>query len=414
MDRIHKKNLRHAGRILAAALLAAGSNAVAQPATPFSGNVVRIGVLTDMSGVYSDVGGTGSVLAAQMAVEDFKAAAKPAFKIEVVFADHQNKPDIGATKAREWYDLHGVDMVADGINSAVALAVARVTRDKDRIFMASGAGTTRLTNEECAPDHIVHYGWDTRSLASAPGRALTEQGQDSWYFVSVDYILGRSLQQEASEAVKSSGGKVLGSVSHPLNASDFSSFMLQAQGSKAKVIALANGGGDLINAVKAANEFGIKRNQTLVGLGSTISDIHAMGLEATQGMYVVEDFYWNLDEKTRAWSRRFMEKQKRMPNMIHAATYSATLTYLNAVQRAGTDSAGEVMKQMRGATIKDMFVRNGKIREDGRMIHPMYLLQVKKPSESKGPWDYYHVRATISPEQLYPPLSESKCSALIK
>jgi branched-chain amino acid transport system substrate-binding protein len=414
MERNFMKGAHPIRILIAASMLTSGINAGAQPVSPISGNVVRIGVLTDMSGVYSDIGGPASVLAAQMAVEDFNAAAKPSFKIEVVSVDHQNKPDVGAGKAREWYDVHGVDMITDGINSAVALAVARITRDKGRLFMVTGAGTTRLTNEECAPDNVVHYGWDTRSLASGQARALAAQGKNSWFFVSVDYVLGRSLEQDATEAVKATGGTVLGSVKHPLNASDFSSFMLQAQSSKAKVIGLANGGGDLINAIKVANEYGIKPSQTIAGLGTTITDIHAMGLASAQGMFLVEDFYWNLNEKTREWSRRFMGRQKRMPNMIHAATYSAVTNYLMAVQRAGTDSTPEVMKQLRGAPINDMFAHNGRIREDGRMIHQMYVMEVKKPNESKEPWDYYHVRSTIPSEQAFPPLSQSKCSAIKK
>jgi branched-chain amino acid transport system substrate-binding protein len=414
MRHMSKRSNRSLSVILAAGMLAASVNAGAAPAARISGGVVRIGILTDLSGVYSDVGGKGSLLAAQMAMEDFKASAKPGFKIEFVSADHQNKPDIGAGKAREWYDVDGVDMITDGINSAVALAVARVTSDKGRLFMVTGAGTTRLTNEECAPDNLVHYGWDTRSLANGQARALAAQGKNSWFFMSVDYVLGRSLEQDATQAVKATGGTVLGSVKHPLNASDFSSFMLQAQSSKAQVIGLANGGGDLVNAVKVANEYGVKKKQIIAGLGTTIGDIHAMGLATAQGMLLVEDFYWDLDDKTREWSRRFAAKQKKMPNMIHAATYSAVLTYLKAVQQAGTDATPEVMKQLRGTVINDVFARNGRIREDGRMVHPMFVMEVKNPSESKGPWDYYHVRNTIPPEQAFPPLSQSRCGLIKK
>jgi branched-chain amino acid transport system substrate-binding protein len=381
--------------------------ALAQNRASYSGDGVKIGVLTDMSGIFTDLGGTGSVLAATMAIEDFKAQAKPSFKIELVSADHLNKADIGSSKAREWYDMQGVDMITDVINSAVALSVAKVSQEKNRVVMVTGAGTTRLTNEDCSPN-TVHYGWDTNALANGQGRFVTAQGKDTWFFVTVDYALGKSIEHDVTEAVKSAGGKIIGSVKHPINTADFSSFMLQAQASKAKVIGIASAGGDLSNAVKAANEYGISKQQTMVGLASSITDVHGMGLATTQGMILVEDFYWDLDDQTRAWSQKFFSRQKRMPNMIHAATYSAVLTYLKAVQAIGTDSAPEVMKYMKQATIADVFA------EDGRMIHDMYLMEVKKPAESKGPWDYYHIRRNIPGENAFQPLSVTRCPLLKK
>lgn len=384
-----------------------------QAAAAVSDNAVRIGVLTDISGIFADLGGTGSIAAAQMAIDDFRARATPAFKIELVSADHQNKADIASTKAREWYDTQGVDMVTDVINSAVALAVAKVTHEKKRIVMVTGAGTSRLTNEECSPN-TVHYGWDTNALANGQGKFITAQGKDTWYFVTVDYALGKAIEHDVTTAVTDAGGKIVGSVKHPINAPDFSSFILQAQASKAKVVGIASAGGDLNNAVKAAKEYGLTKSQTLVGLASSISDVHGMGLETTQGMILVEDFYWDLNDKTREWSNRFYAKQKRMPNMIHAATYSAVTTYLSAVAAAGTDEASKVMEQMKKTTISDMFANNGRIREDGRMIHDMYLMEVKKPSESKRPWDYFHVRKTIPASDAFQPLSLSRCAAVRK
>lgn len=385
----------------------------AQATASVSDNVVRIGVLTDMSGIFADLGGSGSITAAQMAIDDFKARTAPAFKIELVSADHQNKADIASAKAREWYDTQGVDMVTDLINSAVALAVSKVTQEKKRVVMVTGAGTSRLTNEECSPN-TVHYGWDTNALANGQGKFITAQGKDTWYFVTVDYALGKAIEHDVTAAVTKADGKIVGSVKHPINSPDFSSFILQAQASKAKVIGIASAGGDLNNAVKAAKEYGITKSQTLVGLASSISDVHGMGLETTQGMILVEDFYWDLNDKTREWSKRFFAKQKRMPNMIHAATYSAVSTYLSAVAATGTDESSKVMEQMKKASINDMFASNGRIREDGRMIHDMYLMEVKKPSESRRPWDYFHVRKTIPADEAFQPLSLSRCAAIRK
>ncbi|MFA6310785.1 MAG: ABC transporter substrate-binding protein [Sterolibacterium sp.] len=360
---------------LAALLVPAANVAYAQAkpaaaATKISGDTVKIGVLTDMSGVYSDLGGQGSVTAAQMAIDDYVAQHKPKFKVEIVYADHQNKADVGSNKAREWYDTQGVDMITDALNSGVALAVAKVTQEKNRIMINTGAASTRLTNEDCSPN-TVHYVYDTYALANGPGKAVTKAGGDSWFFLTADYAFGASLEKDTSDAVKANGGKVLGAVRHPLNASDFSSFLLQAQASKAKVVGLANAGGDTINSIKAANEFGLTKNQTIVGLLTTIIDIHALGLPTTQGMMFTEGYYWNLNDDTRAWSRKFFSKHKKMPSMLHAGTYSAVTTYLKAVQAAGTDDAGTVMKKLKEMPINDSFAKNGKIRADGRMVHDM-------------------------------------------
>lgn len=398
---------------LSALLLPAAGSALAQAKGKISGEVVKIGVLTDMSGVYSDLGGKGSVVAVEMAVEDYKAKYKPSFKIELVSADHQNKADVGSNKVREWYDTQGVDMVTDVLNSAVAIAVAKVTQEKNRIMINAGAASTRLTNEDCTPN-TVHYVYDTYALANGPVKPIIQGGGDSWFFITADYAFGHSLEKDTSEAVKASGGKVAGAVRHPLNASDFSSFMLQAQASKAKVVGLANAGGDTINSIKAAYEFGLTKNQTIVGLLTQILDIHAVGLQATQGMMFTEGFYWNQNAETREWGRRFFGKMKKMPSMLHAGAYSAVTTYLKAVQASGTDDAATVMKQMKTTPINDFFAKNGKIREDGRMVHDMLLVQVKTPAESKEPWDYYNIKAVIPGDQAFQPMSLSRCPLIKK
>ena len=398
----------------AAVMSLAASQIYAQKgAVKLSGDTVKIGVLTDMSGVYSDLGGQGSVTAAQMAIDDFKAQAKPSWKIDLVYADHQNKADVGSNKAREWYDTQGVDMITDALNSAVALAVSKVTLEKKRILIDTGAASTRLTNEDCSPN-TVHYVYDTYALANGPGKAVTKQGKDSWFFLTADYAFGHSLEKDTADAVKASGGKVVGAVRHPLNASDFSSFLLQAQSSKAKVVGLANAGGDTINSIKAANEFGLTKTQTIVGLLTTIVDIHALGLPTTQGMMFTEGFYWNLNPETREWSRRYFAKMKKMPSMLQAGTYSAVMTYLKAVQATGTDEADAVMKQLKATTINDMFAKGGKVRADGRMVHDMYLVEVKKPAESKEPWDYYHIKAVIPANEAFQPMSLSRCPLVKK
>jgi branched-chain amino acid transport system substrate-binding protein len=386
---------------------------VAAATAQVSNNTVKIGVLTDMSGVYSDLGGQGSVVAAQMAVEDFVAAKKPAFKVEIVSADHQNKADVASSKVREWYDRDGVDMVTDALNSAVALAVAKVSVEKNRVLMDVGAATTRLTNEDCNPN-TAHWAYDTFALATGIARAAVKQGGDSWYFLTADYAFGHTMEKDATEAIKAAGGKVVGSTRHPLNAADFSSFMLQAQASNAKVIGLANAGGDTINAVKAAADFGITKKQSVAPLLLFINDIHAMGLNVAQGMLVTEAFYWNQNEETRKWSQRYFASMKRMPNMIHAGVYSAVSHYLNAVAAAKTDEAMAVMKQMRATPVNDMFAKNGKLREDGRMVHDMYLYEVKKPAESTEPWDYYKLKTTIKGDDAFQSLAASRCPLIKK
>lgn len=408
-----KKTRLAASILCACSVTLAVASIPARAQTGISDNVVRIGVLTDMSGVYSDLGGQGSITAAKMAVDDFIAAKKPSYKIEVIFADHQNKADVAASKTREWYDREGVDLVTDALNSAVALAVSKVTAEKNRVVMNVGAGSTRLTNEDCNAN-TVHWAYDTYALATASARAMVKQGGDSWFFLTADYAFGASMEKDAAEVLKTVGGKVVGSVRHPLNAPDFSSFLLQAQASKAKVVALANAGGDTINAVKAANEFGLTKNQTIAPLLLFINDVHSMGLPVAQGMVLTEAFYWNLDNETRQWSRRYFSQMKRMPNMLHAGVYSAVSHYLKAVAAIGTDSAPAVMKKMKETPVRDFYARDGKIREDGRMVHDMYLLQVKRPSESKEPWDYYKVLETIKGDDAFQPLSQSRCPLVKK
>jgi len=405
--------MKTATRLLLAslALLAAAGAAADNP--KLSDGMVKIGVLSDMSGLYSDLGGSGSVLSVQMAIDDFKAKYKPAWKIELVFSDHQNKAEVGAARVREWYERDGVDMITDVLNSAVALAAAKLGADKKRIMMNTGAATTRLTNEDCSP-YTVHYVYDTYALANGTARTITKQGGDSWYFLTADYAFGHSLEKDSAEMVKAAGGKVLGAVRHPLNTADFSSFLLQAQSSKAKIVGLANAGGDSINSIKAAAEFGLTHNQTLAALLLTILDVHVLGLQTTQGMVFTEGFYWDLNEDTRAWSRRFFEKAKKMPTMLHAGNYSAVMTYLKAVQAAKTDDPDAVMRKMKELPIDDMFATKGRIREDGRMIHDMYVVQVKKPAESKSPWDYYTIKAVVPGDEAFQPLAASRCALVRK
>ncbi|VWX58911.1 Leucine-, isoleucine-, valine-, threonine-, and alanine-binding protein [Burkholderiales bacterium 8X] len=397
-----------------AATLAAGVQAQAQapaPAQPagISDNAVRIGVITDMSGALSELSGRGSAMAVRMAVEDFggKVLGAP---IEVLEVDHQNKADIAANKAREWFDVQKVDMITDLTNSAVALAASDMAKQKNRIAIVNGAGTTRLTNENCSPN-TVHYAWDTYAMANGTARAIVKSGGDSWYFLTADYAFGQQIERDVTEVVKGAGGKVVGASRHPFNASDFSSFMLAAKQSNAKIIGLANGGSDTINAIKSAQEFGIDpAKQNLAGLAVFITDIHGVGLKAAQGVMLTEAYYWDSNDETRQWSRRFFERMKKMPTAIHAANYSATLHYLRAVQDAKTDATGEVMARMKATRINDFFAKNGQIREDGRMVHDMYLMQVKKPAESKYPWDYYKRVATIPAAEAFQPMDKSTCA----
>ncbi|MBK4738055.1 ABC transporter substrate-binding protein [Noviherbaspirillum pedocola] len=393
---------------------AAGAHAQSQPTGAISDNVVKIGLLLDMSSLYADITGTGSVAAAQMAIADFggKVLGKP---VELVYADHQNKADIAASKAREWFDRDRVDAILDVAASGPALAVAPIAKEKNRIAVFSGPGSARLTGDACTPV-TVHYAYDTYALANATARAVVKNGGDSWFFLTADYTFGTTLEKDASDVIRANGGKVLGSVRHPLNASDFSSFLVQAQGSGAKVIGLANAGGDTINAIKAAREFGLTTSgkQSLAGLLVYINDVHTLGLNTAQGMLLTTGFYWDHDDESRKWSRRFFEKTKKMPNMSQAGLYSSVMHYLNAVQAAGTDETGAVMQKMRELPVNDMFAKNGRIREDGRMVHDMYLYQVKKPAESKSPWDYYKLVSTIPGEQAFQPLSASSCPLVKK
>ena len=406
------KTILHCTVALALGALPATVLAQAKPAAKISDGVVRIGLILDMSSLYADITGEGSATAARMAVEDFggKVLGAP---IEVMAADHQNKADIAATTAREWYDTKKVDAIADVAASATALAALEVARGKNKIIMFSGPATTRLTNENCSPVS-VHYAYDTYALAAGTGRGVLKTGGDTWFFLTADYAFGHSLEKDVTDVVKAEGGKVLGSVRHPLNASDFSSFLLQAQASKAKVIGLANAGGDTINAIKAANEFGITRTQSLAGLLVFINDIHSLTLGTTQGMLLTESYYWDMNDDTRKWAKRFFEKMKKMPNMVQAGTYSSVMHYLKAVQAAGTDETGPVMAKMKATPINDFFARNGKIREDGRMVKDMYVFEVKKPSESKYPWDYYKLKATIPADQAFLPLARSVCPLVKK
>lgn len=378
-----------------------------------SGNTVKVGVLTDLSGTYSDLAGSGAVLATQMAIDDFMAEAKPAFKVEMVSADHQNKADIASNKAREWFEREGVDAATELVTTSTALAVMKIAKEMNRVALMSGPASTPITNEQCN-DVTVHYTYDTYALANGTAKAVTKQGGDTWFFLTADYAFGQALERDSSAVVTANGGKVLGSVRHPFPASDFSSFLLQAQASGAKIIGLANAGADTTNAIKQAAEFGITPKQSLAGLLMFISDVHSLGLKSTQGMYLTTGFYWDLNEDTRAWSKRFFDKQKRMPSMVQAGQYSSVLHYLRAVKAAGTDDSAKVMAQMKKTPINDFFAKNGQIREDGRMIHDMYLVQVKKPDESKYPWDYYHVRQTIPAAEAFQPLSESRCPLVKK
>ena len=378
-----------------------------------SDGVVRIGVLTDLSGTYSDLSGQGSVLATKMAVEDFVAAEKPAFKVEVVSADHQNKGDIASNKAREWFEKDGVDMVTDLVTTSTALAVMKIAKEKNRIAIVNGAASTRITNEDCN-DVTVHYTYDTFALANGTGRALVKAGGKSWFFLTADYAFGHSLEKDTMDVVKAKGGTVVGSVRHPFPGSDFSSFLLKAQSSGAQVVGLANAGNDTINSIKQAAEFGITPKQTLAGLLMFISDIHSLGLKTAQNMYLTEGFYWDLNEQTRAWSKRFFDRHKRNPTMVHAGQSSPTMHYLKSAKAAGSDDAAAVMAQMKKTQINDFFATKGQIRDDGRMVHDMYLLQVKKPGESKYPWDYYTVRATIPGNEAFQPLSASRCPLIKK
>ncbi|WP_382321899.1 ABC transporter substrate-binding protein [Hydrogenophaga sp. UC242_50] len=396
----------------AASVVAAASVGVAQAQTAqqgkLSNDVLRIGVLTDISGVYADISGKGAVEAVKMAVEDFggKMFGKP---IEVVFADHQNKADVGAAKAREWYDSGNVDMINDLANSGVALAVAGVAKEKKRHAIVNNASNVGVTNAQCSP-YAVHYTYDAYALANGTGKAIVEGGGDTWFFLTVDFAFGIGLEQQVGDVVRNAKGRVVGAARHPLGTTDFSSYVLQAQASKAKIIGLASTGNDTINAIKAANEFGLTKNQKLAALLLWIQDVHALGLPTAQGLQLTNAWYWDMNDETRAFAKRYQQRVGgQMPNMAHAGDYSSTLHYLKAVQAAGSDDPDAVSVKMRELPINDMFAKGGKIREDGRMVHDMYLWQVKAPAESKYPWDYLKLVKTIPGEQAFMPLAQSTC-----
>jgi len=386
------------------ALLASGT-AFAQSA---SDGKVKIGILNDQSGVYADFGGKSSVEAAKMAVEDFggKVLGVP---VEIVDADHQNKPDIASNIARQWYDTQQVDAIMELTTSSVALAVQAVAKEKKKIDIVTGAATTDLTGKACSP-YGFHWAYDTHALAVGTGGALVKQGGDSWFFLTADYAFGYSLEQQTGDFVKANNGKIVGSVRHPLSTTDFSSFLLQAQSSGAKVIGLANAGLDTSNAIKQAAEFGITAGgQRLAALLFTLAEVHGLGLQAAQGLTLTEGYYWNLDDKSRDFAKKFFARTKKMPNMIHTGTYSAVLQYLKAIQKAGTDETEAVAKALHEMPVDDFFARGGTVAKNGRMIHDMYLLQVKKPAESKEPWDYFNVLATIPGKDAYMDPAKSGC-----
>jgi branched-chain amino acid transport system substrate-binding protein len=372
-----------------------------------SDDVVRIGVLADMTGIYSDLSGKGAVEAVRMAVEDHggKALGKP---VDVIYADHQNKPDIGSSIARQWFDTGGVDLIQDLANSAVALATAAIAKEKKRHIVVNGSSNMGITNQACSP-YAVHYAYDAYSLAHGTGRAVVEQGGDTWYFLTVDFAFGHGLEKQVTDVVTAAGGRVLGSARHPLNTTDFSSFMLQAQASKAKIIGLASTGADAINAIKGAAEFGVTKNQKLAALLLWINDVHALGLDTARGLQLTNAWYWDMNDETRAFAKRYFDRVGSMPNMSQAADYSSTMHFLKAVEAAGTDDPDAVSKKMRELPINDMFAKAGRIREDGRMVHDMYLWEVKSKAESKHPWDYLKLLSTIPAERAFQPLSESTC-----
>jgi len=373
-------------------------------AQTISDDVVKIGVLTDMSSLYADATGKGSVAAVQMAVADYGGKVKGK-AVEVVYADHQNKPDVGVSIARNWYDNEKVDAIFDVPTSSVALPISALTREKNKININSGGGSSDITGRACSPN-TVHWTYDTYALSNVAGKAMVKAGEDTWFFVTADYAFGQALERDAAAVVTSNGGKVLGDVRAPLNSSDFSSFLLQAQASKAKVIGLANAGGDTTNALKQAAEFGIMPGQKMTALLMEITDVHALGAKATQGLIVTDAFYWDRDDESRAFSKRFYDKVGHMPTMIQAGLYSATMHYLKAIEAIGTDEAPKVMEQMRKMPINDFFAKNGKIRIDGRMVHDMYLFEVKRPEESKGEWDLYKLIATVPGDEAFRPLDK--------
>jgi len=396
------------GNWLAGVALAALATTGAQ--AQMSDGAIKIGVLTDMSSLYTDLSGAGSVLAARLAVEDFGAAAK-GMKVEIISADHQNKADVGSTTARQWYDVEKVDVIVDTPNSGVALAVNEVTREKNKVFLVSGAASSDLTGPKCSPN-TVHWTYDTWALANGTGNAIVKTGGDSWFFLTADYAFGHALERDTEAVVIKNGGKVLGKVRHPLNNADFSSFLLQAQSSKAKIIGLANAGGDTTNAIKQAAEFGIvKGGQNLAGLLVFLTDVHGLGLQTAQGLIMTEAWYWDMNDANRAFAKRFAAGNKGIhPTMVHAGVYSAVTHYLKSVEAVKSDADGKaVVERMKATPTDDTLFGKGTIRKDGRKIHDMYLFEVKKPAESKGPWDYYKLRSTIPADQAFRPMGEGNC-----
>jgi branched-chain amino acid transport system substrate-binding protein len=384
------------------------------PAFAEMNGTVRIGVLNDMSGVYSDFQGPGSVVAAQLAAEDFATGSKR--KVEILSADHQNKPDVGAAIARRWFDVDGVDMIIDVPNSAVALAVSDIAKEKNKVFIGSGAGSAVLTGARCTPN-TVHWTYDTWSLGHTLARAVLQQGGKSWFFITADYAFGHDLEKQASDEVIAEGSKVLGSVRHPLGTNDFSSFLLQAQSSGSQIIALANAGGDTVNTIKQAGDFGIREKQRLVALIFDLQSVPPIGLSAAQGLQAVNAFYWDMNDQTRAWSKRYQERhpKKAMPNHMQAGVYSGALDYLRAVEKVGSPDDGQaVVAAMKATSAEDPLFGHVEIREDGRAIHPMYLLEVKTPAESKGEWDVFKIVATIPGEQAFRSLNEGGCPFIVK
>jgi branched-chain amino acid transport system substrate-binding protein len=402
-------------KTIAALLVGTALSFAAAGAAVADDKIIKIGSLSDQSGLYADLGGPGSTLAAQMAVEDSGLTGK-GWKIDVISADHQNKPDIGASIARQWFDVDKVDVIVDVPNSGVALAVNNVVKEKNGVLLDSGAGTSDLTNAQCTPN-TIHWTYDTYTLAHGTGTALTKAGGDSWFFITADYAFGAAIERDTTAAVQAAGGKVLGGVKHPLNTSDFSSFLLQAQSSKAKIIGLANAGGDTTNAIKQAAEFGITQGgQRLAALLLFITDVNSLGLNTAQGLNFTETFYWDMNDQTRAWSKRYQERMKNhsMPSMVHAGVYSSLLHYFKALEALGGNphDGAKVVAKMKEIPTDDVLFGKGAIWPNGRTIHPAYLFQVKKPSESKGPWDYYTLKATIPAEEAYTPLAQSSCPLL--
>ena len=392
-----------------AAALATGMSVATAQQGKLSDDVLKIGVLTDMSGLYADFGGPGAVLAAKMAVEDFggKMFGKT---IEVVSADHQNKPDVAKNLTQQWFDRDKVDMTVENLNSGVALAVTALGKEKNKITIVTGAASSRLTNDSCQPGTAIHWVYDTYSQANVVGKAVMKTGGDSWFFLTADYAFGHSLEKDTGDVVKANGGKVLGAVRHPLNATDFSSFLLQAQASKAKVVGMANAGGDTVNSIKAAAEFGITKNQNLAALLMMVTDVHALGLKTAQGLYLTEAWYWDMNDENRAFAKRFEARNNgKKPNMNQVGVYSSTAHYLKAVQATGSDDTAVVMKKMQDTPINDVFAKNGVLRPDGRMVHDMHLFLVKTPAESKGPWDYYTLKGTVKGEDAFQSLEKSQC-----